>query len=198
MASRWTGTGLVVVISSPSGGGKSTVIRELRKRHKEFLFSVSATTRARRRGERNGTHYRFLTQSEFKQMRTSKKLAEWASVHDQFYGTPKANLQEAYRKRRVMLCDLDVQGAASLRRSDRSVVTIFLKPPSWDVLRKRLTGRGSESAAQLRRRLQTARLEMKRVTDYEFVVTNDRLEQCVSDCESIIRAEILRQHPAQN
>jgi guanylate kinase len=173
------------------------VIRELRRRHRDFLFSVSVTTRARRKGERHGTHYSFLSHDQFARLRTQKKLAEWASVHDQFYGTPKANLKQAYRKRRVMLCDLDVQGAAALRRADRSVVTIFLVPPSWAVLRKRLLGRGSETTAQFRRRLQTARLEMKRISDYEYVVTNDRLEQCVSDCEAIIRAEILRQHLAR-
>jgi guanylate kinase len=182
-----------VIISSPSGGGKSTVIRRLRERHTEFLYSLSVTTRPRRRGERNGVHYRFLPPEEFARLRSRRLLVEWATVHGESYGTPRTNLERAWRAKRVMLFDLDVQGAAQLRRAEPSVVTVFLQPPSMAVLRQRLSGRGSEDAAQRKRRLATAKREMKRRGEYDYLVTNGRLAQCVSDCEAIIRAEILRQ-----
>jgi len=187
-----SGKGLLVIISSPSGGGKSTVIGALRRRHTEFLYSISTTTRDKRRGERNGIHYNFVSPEQFKRLVKTGQLVEWASVHDQYYGTPKANIVRAHRMRRVMLFDLDVQGTASMRKSVPSVVTIFLLPPSWEILKKRLQDRRSETEAQRRRRLKTARAELQRRSEYEYWVINDRLDACVSDCEAIIRAEILR------
>ena len=123
----------------------------------------------------------------------SRSLVEWAHVHQDYYGTPRANILRAKKMKRIMLFDLDVQGAASLRECEPSVVSIFLLPPSWNVLKKRLEERGSENAAQRRIRLQTARGELERRTEYKYWVTNDRLAACVSDCETIIRAEFLRQ-----
>ena len=192
MRHSWTGKGLLVIISSPSGGGKSTVIRAIRSRHPEFLYSISVTTRGKRRGERNGTHYTFVSPDQFKRLVKAGQLVEWASVHDQFYGTPKASIVRARRLRRVLLFDLDVQGAAAMRQSVPSAVTIFLSPPSWEILKKRLEGRHSETEAQRRRRLRTAREELRREREYDYRVINDTLEQCVSDCEAIIRAELLR------
>jgi len=168
------------------------VIRALRRRHPEFLYSISITTRDKRRGERSGTHYTFASPDQFKRLIKAGRLVEWASVHDQYYGTPKTNLARARRLRRVMLFDLDVQGAAAMRKSVPSVVTIFLAPPSWEILKKRLEGRHSETEAQRRRRLRTARQELRRQSEYEYRVINDNLEKCVSDCEAIIRAELLR------
>ncbi|MBI3872614.1 MAG: guanylate kinase [candidate division Zixibacteria bacterium] len=192
MGSRWVGTELLVVISAPSGGGKSTVIARLRQRHPEFMYSVSVTTRPRRKGERQNKHYGFVTMPEFERMRKKDELIEWARVHDHFYGTPRRNVVKARRAKRVMLFDVDVQGAASVRRAFPDVVSIFLLPPSWAILRQRLSSRHSESPAQLRLRLRTARRELARSSEYQYWVTNDRLERCVADCESIIRAEILR------
>jgi guanylate kinase len=191
-ARRWTGVPLLVIISSPSGGGKSTVIRRLRKRHPEFLYSLSATTRARRAGERQGRHYDYLTPVTFERLIRNGQFAEWARVHNDYYGTPKKNIIRARRAKSVLLFDIDVQGAASLRESEPSVVSIFLSPPSWPVLRDRLKGRGSETAEQQRQRLRTARQEMSRRSEYDYWVTNDDLATCVADCEAIIRAEMLR------
>jgi guanylate kinase len=192
MRHQWTGKGLLVIISSPSGGGKSTVIRALRRRHPEFLYSISITTRGKRRGERSGTHYTFASSERFDHLIRTGQLVEWASVHDQFYGTPKANILRARRLRRIMLFDLDVQGAASMRQNVPSIVTIFLLPPSWKILKKRLEDRHSETDAQRRRRLSTAREELRRRGEYEYWVINDNLEACISDCEAIIRAELLK------
>lgn len=196
MNRRWTGKGLLVIISSPSGGGKSTVIRALRRRHPEALYSVSTTTREKRHGERNGIHYTFVGPEQFKRMIKSKQFVEWARVHDQFYGTPKANILRARRLRRVMLFDLDVQGASTMRKSVPSVVTIFLLPPSWEVLKRRLQGRRSETIAQQRRRLRTAREELRRKGEYEYWVTNDKLATSIADCETIIHAELLKSDKA--
>lgn len=191
-AHRWTGVPLLVVISSPSGGGKSTVIRRLRQRHPEFLYSLSVTTRAKRAGERQGQHYDFVTDEAFQTLIRKKQFAEWARVHTDYYGTPKKNITRARRMKRVLLFDIDVQGAASLRAAEPSVVSIFLMPPSWAVLRDRLIGRASESAEQQRQRLRTARQELSRRTEYDYWVINDDLATCVADCEAIIRAEMLR------
>ncbi len=171
------------------------MIRKLRQKHPEYLYSLSTTTRGKRAGERNGTHYNFVTPMQFQRLIRSGRLVEWASVHDQFYGTPKANIARANRLKRVMLFDLDVQGAATMRKSVPSVVTIFIMPPSWEVLKKRLEGRRSETIAQRRRRLRTAREELRRKREYEYWVVNDRLEQCVEDCAAIIRAECLKSTP---
>jgi guanylate kinase len=185
-----------VIISSPSGGGKSTVIRALRRRHPEALYSVSITTREKRRGERNGTHYTFVSPERFRRLIKSKQFVEWARVHDQYYGTPKANILRARRLRRAMLFDLDVQGASAMRKSVPSVVTIFLLPPSWEILKRRLQGRHSETVAQQRRRLRTARAELRRKGEYEYWVTNDNLERCIADCETIVHAELLKSDKA--
>jgi len=181
-----------VVISSPSGGGKSTVIRRLRQRHPEFFYSVSVTTRAMRAGEKQGQHYDFVTPVTFERLVRNDQFVEWARVHSDYYGTPRKNIERARRARRVLLFDIDVQGAESLRAAEPSVVSIFLQPPSWTVLRDRLQGRGSETIQQQRLRLRTARLELSRRSEYDYWVTNDDLATCVADCEAIIRAEMLR------
>ncbi|GAB4319309.1 MAG: guanylate kinase [Candidatus Zixiibacteriota bacterium] len=188
----WTGIPLNVIISSPSGGGKTTVIRQLRRRHPEFLYSLSVTTRERRRGERNGVHYTFVDRDEFQALIDRVQLLEWAEVHGDRYGTPRRNVEDARRRKRVLLFDIDVQGAASIRRREPSVVSIFLLPPSWSELKRRLESRGSETQAKLRKRLQTARRELTRVGEYDYWITNDRLSDCVTDCEAVIRAELLR------
>jgi guanylate kinase len=189
---HWTGTALLVVISAPSGGGKTTVIHALRRRHAEFLYSISATTRPKRAGERSGVHYYFSSAAEFERMKQEGKLIEWAMVHGQSYGTPHANIDRAIRKKSVMLFDLDVQGAASLRQTMPGVVSIFLLPPSMVSLRRRLKGRRSDDGDAIARRIETAQAELKRADEYEYLVTNDDLDLCVEDCESIIRAELLK------
>ncbi len=195
----WTGTGLLVVISAPSGGGKTTVINALRRKHPEFLYSISVTTRSKRPGERSGVHYYFASTDEFERMKDAGKLVEWATVHGQSYGTPKSNIDRAMRQKRIMLFDIDVQGAASLRSAIPGMVSIFLLPTSLAALNRRLRGRRSDDKAAIARRLETAKTELARAAEYQYLVTNDDLDDCVKDCESIIRAEILRRerHPSQ-
>lgn len=189
---RWTGSGLLVVISAPSGGGKTTVINALRRRHPEFLYSISVTTRKKRSGERSGVHYYFSNPDEFERLKTEKKLVEWAIVHGQLYGTPRSNIDRAVKQKRVMLFDLDVQGAATLRAAIPEVVSIFLLPTSMSALARRLKGRRSDDKAAIAKRLETATRELERADEYQYLVTNDDLDNCVQDCESIIRAEQLK------
>lgn len=191
--------GLLVVISAPSGGGKTTVINALRRKHPEFLYSISVTTRSKRPGERSGVHYYFASADEFERMKDAGKLVEWATVHGQSYGTPKSNIDRAIRQKRIMLFDIDVQGAASLRSAIPGMVSIFLLPTSLAALNRRLRGRRSDDKAAIARRLETAKTELARAAEYQYLVTNDDLDECVKDCESIIRAEMLRRerHPSQ-
>jgi len=183
---------LLVVLSSPSGGGKTTICRHLRRRDPNFMYSISVTTRPPRRGEKDGVHYRFVSQARFQRMIAAGRLAEYATVHGYLYGTPKKNIAEATTGKRVILFDLDVVGGLALKRQYREAVLIFLIPPSWEVLKSRLVGRGSEPPAMVRRRLARARRELPFWRSYDYVVANDRLSGSVADCLAIIRAERLR------
>jgi len=183
----------LLILSAPSGTGKSTVCRELRARDPELRYSVSCTTRPPRPGERNGRHYRFLTPSAFGRLRAAGGLLEWARVHGACYGTPRRFVEERIRAGEVILADIDVQGAAKIRKALRgAVVSVFLLPPSWRRLETRLRRRRDTDPAAIRRRLRTARREIRRAGEYEYWVVNDRLADAVSRVESIIAAESLR------
>lgn len=168
------------------------MINALRRRHPEFLYSISVTTRAKRRGERSGVQYYFASPGEFEQLSQKGQLVEWAEVHGQRYGTLRLNVERALRMRRVMLFDLDVQGAAAIRATLPEAVSVFLLPPSLPVLVRRLRGRRSEDRAALQTRLETAKRELERAGEYEYLVTNGELNDCVDDCEAVIRAELIR------
>jgi guanylate kinase len=172
--------GRVVVISGPSGAGKSSVIRRLLDDDR-FWLSVSATTRAPRPGEEHGRHYLFLDRDAFERLRDEGGFLEWAEVHGNLYGTPKAPLDDAVAAGRVALLDIDTQGARSLRALGVEATFLFVQPPSLEVLEARLRGRGTESAASLNRRLGRAAQEMREAPSYDVVVVNDDLERCVRE-----------------
>ena len=183
---------LLVVLSSPSGGGKTTICRRLLRRDGKLMYSVSVTTRPSRRGEVDGVHYRFVTRAQFQRLIAANRLAEYATVHGHLYGTPKKNIAEAIAQRRVILFDIDVVGGLALKQHYQEAVLIFLVPPSWEVLKARLMARKTEPAADLRRRLARARRELPFWRSYDYVVNNDRLADSVDACRAIIRAERLR------
>ncbi len=185
-------TGLLVVLSSPSGGGKTTIYRKLLQKNPDFLYSVSVTTRAPRHGEKDGIHYTFVNHAKFQRLIDMEHLAEYATVHGELYGTPKKNIVQALKCKRVIVFDLDVVGGLALKRQYPETVLIFLTPPSWEVLRARMVGRKSETEAQVQRRLSRARRELPYWRMYDYVVVNDRLADSVVDCLAIIRAERLR------
>ena len=181
--------GRVFVISSPSGGGKTTVVERLMRRVPELVRSVSVTTRPPRSGERHGRDYRFVSRAAFERMRRAGALLEWAKVHGEYYGTPKRPIARGIAQGRHMLLNIDVQGARKIRRAlGEQAVLIFLLPPSRDVLRQRLMRRRTESAAAIRRRLAAAEREMACAQWYDYEVVNDRLSDTVAQVRAVVTA----------
>lgn len=178
-----------VAICAPSGTGKTTVARALVQGGEDLLFSVSATTRPARAGEQPGVDYHFVSRDEFEAMIARGELLEWAEVHGELYGTPRANLERAERQGELLILDIDVQGAQQIVTAYPDTVTIFLLPPSLGALLERLRNRESEDEARLRQRLETAQRELARLDAFEYVVVNDRLEETVARVGSIIVAE---------
>lgn len=182
----------LVILSAPSGSGKTTVLGELLKRDLRCVRSISATTRPPRRGERNGREYRFMTREQFHRMRARRGFLEHAEILGHWYGTPRAPIERTIGAGKDVLLGIDVQGARSLRRGRLPVTTIFLLPPSLRVLRQRLERRGTETPAQIRARLRLARRELKEVRRYDYAVVNDRLEEAVRAVQAILQAERCR------
>lgn len=182
------GTGKVVIISSPSGGGKTTICRELLKRNRSWRFSISYTTRPRRRSEADGREYYFVSPEEFIRLRRRRFFAETARVHLHYYGTPRGPLGEAIRKGRVILLDVDVKGAASIRRHYPQALSIFILPPSKAELKRRLKRRGTETRDQLRVRLQNAIAEMDRFNRFDFVIVNKNINEAVTAADHMIKS----------
>lgn len=185
--------GIMLVISSPSGAGKSTIARALLERVSNLELSVSVTTRERRGSEIDGTHYHFITPKEFERLRDSDALLEWAQVHGNFYGSPREAAEQAMSQGRDMLFDIDWQGGRQLLdRARGDVVSVFILPPSMEELQKRLTRRAEDSPETIERRLRNAREEIPHWRDYDYVVINRDLDQAFHEVESILVAERLR------
>ncbi|HET9799471.1 MAG TPA: guanylate kinase [Gemmatimonadaceae bacterium] len=187
-----------VILSAPSGGGKTTIARALLSRRKDLGYSVSCTTRAPRPTEVNGRDYYFLTRAEFLTKREQGDFAESAEVHGNLYGTLVSEVKRVLGTQRHVVMDIDVQGATQFVRAFPHSVTIFILPPSAEVLLERLRARETESAAQLAARLQSALQELQQVSDYEYVVVNDDLERAVASVESIIDAETVSRERVKN
>lgn len=183
---------LLVVLSSPSGGGKTTIARELLRRRNDVQYSVSATTRRPRPGERDGRDYYFLSREEFARRREAGALLEWAEYGGEWYGTPAAEVDRILGTGRHVLLDIEVKGAQQLRERRQDVVSIFIIPPSAAVLIERLGGRGGAEPAELRRRLEVAVEELGQATGYDYLVVNDEREAAVAAVSAIIDAEVLR------
>lgn len=180
-----------LILSSPSGGGKTTIARALLERRPDVGYSVSCTTRSPREGERDGRDYYFLNREEFLRRREEGLFAESAEVHGNLYGTLRSEIARVLGKGQHVIMDIDVQGASQLRKVYPSSVTVFVLPPSGEVLLNRLRARNTESAAQLVARLHSALRELQAVEEYEYIVVNDDLEQSVKRVASIIDAEVV-------
>lgn len=179
-------------MSSPSGGGKTTVCQKILKKHKDFSRSVSATTRKRRKGERQGKDYVFLTEEEFKRKIRNNEFVEWAWVHGYRYGTLKRFVTKARKEGKVAFFVLDVQGGMAMRRKYPESILIFLLPPSMSELKRRLAHRGTEKTAEMKQRLKTGLREMTFRSKYDYVVINKNLSQAVRSVENIIESERLK------
>lgn len=184
--------GLLIVISSPSGGGKGTILKELFKRHENLRMSVSATTRAPRPGEEHGVHYFFISKEEFQKNIDAGAMLEYASYINNFYGTPKAPVEAWLNEGKDVILEIEVQGGRQIKQVAPDCVSLFVLPPSLEVLENRLRGRGTETDEVICKRLSAAREEIRCVKDYDYTVINDTVEQAVLDIEAIIAAEKLR------
>ncbi|MEF2551823.1 guanylate kinase [Aurantimonas sp. A2-1-M11] len=185
--------GLMLVLSSPSGAGKSTIARNLLESDPSFSLSVSVTTRKRRASEIDGVHYRFIDRAEFERLRDGGALLEWAEVHGNFYGTPREAAEKAMRDGRDMLFDIDYQGALQLQEQAKvDVVSVFILPPSMAELKTRLLRRAEDSGETIAVRLKNAKVEIERWRDYDYVVVNEDLDRAFSAVRSIINAERMR------
>jgi guanylate kinase len=187
--------GLLVVVSGPSGVGKSTVVKRVLKSDKNIKLSVSATTRPPRPGEVDGEHYYFIAPAEFDGWVRRHEFLEWAKVHGYYYGTPFRKLKEELAKARTIVCEVDVQGAASIKRVveegklPAAVVFIFLIPPSVDILAFRLKKRKTEDEEVMNYRLRAAIAELQVMEKYDYIVVNDKIESAAEKIRAIINVE---------
>lgn len=183
--------GLLVILSSPSGAGKSTLARRLMDWDSELRFSVSATTRQPRPGEVEGQHYYFRSPAQFQDMVRAGEMLEHAEVFGNFYGTPRAPVEEAMLAGRDTLFDVDWQGGQQIRASSlgKHVVSIFVLPPSLVELERRLVSRGQDSADVIAARMQKSRAEISHWAEYDYVIVNDDLDRSTDDLITILRAE---------
>lgn len=192
MTTRVSSEGRLIVISAASGAGKSTLTRMLMARRRTAAFSISVTTRMPRPGEKDGRDYFFVTEAAFKAMRDRKELVEWAEVHGNFYGTPKAFLDRQRAAGKDVLLDIDVQGALKVKKDFPDAVLIFITTPTFEELERRLRGRCSEGEVEIQRRLATARRELRAVNQYDYEVVNDQIPKALRGLEAILDAERLR------
>ncbi len=179
----------LIILSAPSGGGKSTILNEVRKLNPEVDYSVSYTTRAPRGTEVDGIHYHFVDEAEFCRRKDEGDFLEHARVFDKWYGTSISYIQSRLDARKHVIMDIDVQGAALIGDTSVPYVKIFIIPPSMEVLRQRLINRGTDSIEEINKRLRIARDELKYIPSYQYLVINDDLAQAVQEVLAIIKAE---------
>lgn len=185
--------GLMFILSSPSGAGKTTIARKLLAHDGEIRMSVSVTTRPPRPGEVDGQDYIFASQAEFDRMVEDGQFLEWATVFGNSYGTPKAQVKAGIREGQDFLFDIDWQGTQQLyQKMETDVVRVFLLPPSIDELRRRLTGRGTDPAAVIQSRMDRARAEISHWDGYDYVIVNDDIEACFAKVCEILAAERMK------
>lgn len=188
-----THPGILLVLSAPSGAGKTTLARRLIQEIPDAIFSVSLTTRERRGAERPGVDYVFVDVLTFKEHIERGELVEWAEVHGHFYGSPQAVVREAFKTRGVAVFDIDVQGGTAIKGKYPDAVLVFVLPPSLEELERRLRGRGTDAEETIQRRLLAARSEIERgIASYDYLVVNDDFDKAYQQLRSILVAERCR------
>ncbi|MCU1265101.1 MAG: guanylate kinase [Acidobacteria bacterium] len=192
LAPEGVSRGILFVVSSPSGGGKGTLIHRVLKGVSGVGYSVSYTTRAPRDGEVDGLDYFFVSPEKFEELVAADEFLEWARVHGNLYGTSRAQVVREISERRDIILEVDVQGAASVRKLLGDSVSIFIVPPSFEVLRQRLVARGTDSPVELELRLRTAPLELRQYVKFDYVIVNDEVEGAAAQLAAIISAERAR------
>ena len=185
-------TGKTFIISGPSGVGKSTVLRALFQGRDDLYFSISATTRAPREGEEDGRDYHFINAGAFREMIAEDAFLEYAEYVGNFYGTPKKYVDQAMADGKDAILDIEIQGAAQVCAKRPETVRIFIAPPSWSELERRLTARGTDSPEKIQERLLRAKVELDSARCYDYLVINDTVEEAVDELRAILRAEHCR------
>ena len=181
--------GLLLVISGFSGAGKGTVVKRLLEQHNDYALSISATTRLPREGEQDGREYFFKSKEEFEKMIEASELIEYARYVDNYYGTPKAYVEEQLKEGKNVILEIEIQGALNIKSIFPDAVLLFIMPPSAKELERRLVGRGTEDEATIRARLSRASEEAQGVENYNYIVINDDVDACVETIDSIVKSE---------
>jgi guanylate kinase len=192
MSSEQRARGLLFVVSAPSGTGKTTVVERLVQIFPDLGLSRSYTSRAMRAGEKDGLDYNFIVRERFEAMIAEDAFLEWADVFGNLYGTGKAETERELAAGRDLILVIDVQGARQVRSHGANAIGVFVLPPSFEALERRLRGRSKDSEDAIRKRLATARREVRAVAEYEYVIVNDELDACVDRLRSIVLAERAR------
>ncbi|WP_297791538.1 guanylate kinase [uncultured Anaerococcus sp.] len=181
--------GFLLVISGPSGVGKGTVLHDLMNTQSNLVYSVSATTRKKRDGEIEGVSYFYKSHEEFEKMIEEDKFLEFAHVHNNYYGTPKEFVESKINEGKIVILEIDVQGALNIKKNTDNGVFIFLAPPSLTELKNRIVGRGTETDEDIKIRMHNARKELQHINDYDYLVVNDHLNSAITSVNEIINAE---------
>lgn len=184
--------GILIVISGPSGVGKGTICREILRKYDDVEYSISATTRKPRSGERQGKEYFFYSVGEFLKLVEQEELLEWAKVYDNYYGTPKAYVEEIISKGKDCILEIDIQGAFQVKEKMPQGLFVFIMPPSREELIRRITSRGTENMEEIAKRMGKVDHELAYVRDYDYMVINDELTKAVDTIRAIITAERCR------
>ena len=183
--------GMIIIVSAPSGAGKTSICDALIKSDKNIVYSVSTTTRTPRKGEKNGREYFFVDDKKFKEMVKKNMFVEWAKVHDHFYGTSKKVLEQTINKGKDILLDIDVQGAVKIKKQYKDALMIFITTPTLKILKERLIKRNKDSMSVIKTRLENAKKELTYLPKYDYLILNDKLDKSIEQAKSIICAERL-------
>jgi guanylate kinase len=178
----------ILVFSSPSGAGKTTIVKKLYNKYNQFVISISATTRAQRPGEINGLDYFFISTKEFEKLINEKAFLEYEKVHDEYYGTLKTIVDDLIEDGKVVLFDIDVNGAQSIKKVYPDAILFFIKPPDMETLKERLRLRRSESESEIQKRLERIQFEYSMAEKFDHIILNDNLENAVKQIESLVFA----------
>lgn len=181
--------GFLLVISGPSGVGKGTVLHDLMNTQENLVYSVSATTRKKRYGEIEGVSYFYKSHEEFEKMISEDKFLEYAYVHNNYYGTPKDFVEKKISEGKIVVLEIDVQGAVNVKNNTDNAVFIFLAPPSLSELKNRIVGRGTETENDINLRMNNARKELQYIKYYDYLVINDHINSAINSVNEIINAE---------
>lgn len=184
--------GFLMVISGPSGVGKGTVCEQLLKENLDIKYSISATSRKKRPNEENGKNYFFCSEDEFKKMAQEGKMLEFAKVHGNYYGTPKKFVLDSISQGDVVILEIDVQGAMQIKENYPDAVFVFLLPPNFDELKKRIVKRNTEDIETINLRMENAENEVKFINEYDYAVVNEEVKDTVEKIKAIIQAERLK------